>query len=216
MHSHDRQLRPLSDWLGWKVQYKGFMTNWMTLEDGTRKFFFETVLIKPWVHLHGEHKARQIDHLWVYLDDSPIPVSNKAKIKRFDQMVGTGVVVRYWRKDGTPDYGIDHQAASHLDKAIYQLKNRRFSSFKDAAFITGELINAIDQGVVLVPFGDDPTSRRNKLEKLRDFYLSQQPAEERYEEIKRQNALKPQPCVDILTFPKREKTSVAGFTRNSR
>lgn len=206
--------RPLADWLDWKVQYKGYITNWQTLPDGSRRFFFETVQIKPWVHLHGEHKARQVDHLWVYLDDSPIPVSNKAKIKRFDLMVGSGVVTRYWRKkDGTHDYGVNHGAASHLDKAIYQLERRKYGTFKQAAEIATELIEAIDAGMVLVSFGEDPTPRRQKLILLRDFYISQIPVEERYDQIKRENALKPLPTVDILTFPKRKKTSVTGFAR---
>ncbi len=205
--------RPLADWLDWKVQYKGYITNWETLPSGQRRFFFETVQIKPWVHLHGEHRPRQIDHLWVYLDDLPIPVSNKRQMKRFDQMIGSAIIKQYRRKNGLLDYGVDHQAAIHLDKALQNLKQSKFKSFRDAEEVCGELIDAIDRGTVLIPFGEDPTKRREKLVALQTFYTSQKETEARYEQIKRQNALKPRPNSNILLFPKREKKPATGFTR---
>jgi hypothetical protein len=210
-----RKTRPLSDWLGMGCQYKGYISNWEVLPNGNRRFFFQTVLIKPWIHLHGDHAQRRIDHLWVYLPESPIRISNKTNFKRLDQMIGVGTITQYRRKDGSFDYGIDHIAAAHLDKALHSLRMRKFKDYKEAEAICAEMIDAIDRGLVLIGFGEDPTERRRELVELRESYILQQPVEERYRELRRQDALKPRPSVDILTYPSRKQISAKGFAQST-
>jgi hypothetical protein len=208
-------MRPLEDWLGFKVQYKGFVETWWEQENGQTRFLFENVAIQPFTHLHDKHKPRRIDHLWLYLGKPPEGVEvAERKITRLEQMVGCGEVIRYRRSDGSYDFGIKHLPALHLDKALLGLRPKRINNFQEMATLAKQILEMIDQGQVLTAkFDADIGYIRKRTEELLNFYEAQLRIQAQYEERKRKQQQK-KPLLSPVIYPKAERTKTLGFSRN--
>lgn len=113
--ANNSPVRPLADWVGQRVIWEGYL-EYSEVADGYKRF-----LVKPiWMRNWATDEVRQIDHLWL---SAPLDaLANCKPVQRLERPCGTGVVTRYYRTNGTWDYGLAWDEGLHLLKALSHLR----------------------------------------------------------------------------------------------
>ena len=128
--------RPLADLLGQPVLFNGYLFTWRS-RDGHKEVCLTQVEVRDY---RCDRIIRRIDHAWVKIDQD-----------RWDELVqchrmtqlnfglkepaqGAAVVIRYWRSDGTWDYGLEHHgflgtAALAKNRRRLDCRGRRRTSY---------------------------------------------------------------------------------------
>lgn len=103
--------RPLNDLLGQPVLFNGYLANWRSDSQGNKEVCLNCVTVRDY---KCDRIIRRIDHAWVRISESRW--SELVQCHRMSQLdfglkepaQGAAVVVRYWRADGSWDYGLQH------------------------------------------------------------------------------------------------------------
>lgn len=204
------QPRPLGDWVDLSCQYQGVLAG-RKQRFGNTYYLMRNVQIRPWSLPPG--RTRTVDHLWFTFEEDPadrevglMPVSQK--LLMLEDYGGCGVIERYYRSNGTHDYGIKtfmSLCPAQGFKALLKYKNGR-----DLLNKVLVLENAMMRGRVIAPMGFDLLTALNEIEKFKEFAERLAKKQDEYEEI-RIRSFHPKATKLDLGFPKVQKKRVAGF-----
>lgn len=103
--------RPLEDLLGQSVLFNGYLFNWRTNGQGHKEVCLDGVTVRDY---RCDRIIRRLDHVWIRI--APERWDELVQCHRMSQVdfglkepaQGAAVVMRYWRADGTWDYGLQH------------------------------------------------------------------------------------------------------------
>lgn len=200
--------RPLSDWLGLRCQYRGWLDTWEKLQHNQTRYLFRDVEILPWGKPLSE--IRKIHHLWFYHDDDQRITDGKTQ--RFRIYSGCGDVIEYRRrKTGSIDYAINADECCDLHRCIKAINSGKLRP-KRAIEILQYVLKSLDDRKVLTSWGDNLDRHRGIAMELLDRYQKQAALQNRYMENAQLYA-HGKPRIDILQKPVSIRTTPKGFAK---
>lgn len=184
--------RPLSDWLGQRVRFQGYLDHWKPLDNGDMAYLLTNVRVR--LYLGGE--IRLLDHLWQIFPKEQAPTGN---MNRLDQVSAIGDVIQYRRRNGTSDFAIKGFDSSRLliSPPSGNLASERF-------FYLKQCMEEIDKQIAYIPLETDIEQWRKKTADFLERLGRELDARFYYFYLSKQNS-KPKPQIDILPFGKRKR-----------
>jgi hypothetical protein len=205
--------RPLVDWLGQTVRFRGYLSLWKTADKtGDTACLLENVRVVP--YKGSEENVRILDHLWIYLDKNN---HDSDGFERLGEYTAVGQVVSYIRSNGTKDYAIEIKSYVSIEEKFELLqlcKKFTLNNLQTRVKILKRTIDLLQveelNFSIHIPY-------QKVFQLLQDEYELWNRQAEVNQRYQAKRTYRPRPKPEVIRFPstasKSNKSSGKGFAR---